>query len=83
MIIFWKLAHNDTIKNGWCHNAPLENAIEAILYQCSITKTELKKECSIVEFRYRNAIHLGKYYFESDEFYPSEEYDNNPNLANL
>lgn len=83
MIIFWKIKHGTTIKHGWCHNQPVDDAIKAVLYQTSIPLSDLRDNDSTVEFRYRNAINLGIYYFNGEEFYPSSEYDNNPDLAKL
>lgn len=84
MIIFWQLKHGDKIANGWCHNQPIEEAIKAIVYQSGLSPQELKDVDGKVSFRYRNAIDLGTYYFECDEFYPSSIYDDSPDfLANV
>lgn len=84
MIIFWQLKHGDKIAIGWCHNQPAHEAIKAVMYQSGLSYQELKDTDSKVSFRYRNAIDLGTYYFDCDEFYPSSIYDDGPDfLANV
>lgn len=84
MIIFWQLKHGNLIKSGWCHNQPIEEAIKAVIYQSGLSRESLKQNDASASFRYRNAIDLGIYYFECDEFYPSSIYDDAPDcLANV
>lgn len=80
MIIFWQLKHADKIANGWCHNQPAHEAIHAVMYQSGLSKESLKEMDATVSFRYRNAIDLGTYYFDCDEFYPSSIYDDCPDF---
>jgi hypothetical protein len=81
-ILPWTISHNDKTKTGWCFDDIIESAIEAVKYQSPASPAELKHNCSVVNF-YKSGKSLGTYYFESDEFYPSSYYDDNPEIAKL
>lgn len=84
MIIFWQLKQGNMVKSGWCHNQPIDQAVQAIVYQSGLSREWLKRNNASVVFKYRNAIDLGSYYFDCDEFYPSTIYDDCPDiLANV
>lgn len=84
MIIFWQLKQGSTVKCGWCHNQPIDQAIQAVLYQSGLSRELLKQNEASVSFKYRKAIDLGSYHFDCDEFYPSTIYDDCPDiLANV
>lgn len=78
-ILTWNCITEGDGKLGWCHATKLAESLDAVSYQTGQSLNELKLNCSKVEF-YLRKEKIGTYYFESGEFYPTEFYDNSPDI---